>query len=87
MTGLKVNWFKLQLLAIDADAKRVAPIALQLQWVDEFTYLGVHILRVVADFISLNLCPVAISVKAMLKSWENLPLSLLGCINLIKTKI
>lgn len=50
-------------------------------------YLGVIVLRKVSDYMSLNLMPVLQDLRLKLKAWHSLPLSLLGCINLIKIKI
>lgn len=49
-TGLKVNWSKIQLLAIDPKAKCVAPPALELQWLEKFTYSGMHVSRDAASY-------------------------------------
>lgn len=87
VTGLRVNWSTSQLFAIEPEANSAAPPGLQLQWVDEFTYLGVCVSHDVASYTPLNLTPVMYSVKTKLKAWENLSLSLLGCINVKKIKI
>lgn len=80
--GLRLNWSKSQLLAID-DADKTALATFQLQWVDELTYLEVRISKNVADHY---IAQWSTQLKAN-KAWENLPLSLLGHINLIKMKI
>lgn len=63
-----MNWSKSQLLAINPDAKRLAPPDLQLKWVDKFMYLGVRVSRDAASFIPFNLDPVVHGVKAKLKA-------------------
>lgn len=63
------------------------PPDLQLQWMDEFTYPGVYVSPDVARSIPLNLTLVVHSVKTKMKASENLPLSLLGHLNLIEMKI
>lgn len=60
---------------------------IQLQWVEEFTYQGVKFSCEIPNYIPLNLTPVVKQVKTKLKAWGNLPLSLLGRVNLIKMKI
>lgn len=59
-----------------------APPAIPLQWVHRFKYLGIVISRLVKDYMQLNLLSMLAVVKARLEAWENLPLSLLGRINL-----
>lgn len=76
MTGLEVNWSKSTLFAIDPAARSSAPPDVILQWVDQFTYLGVKVTRDIDTYIPLNLTPVVEEAKAKLKAWENLPLSL-----------
>lgn len=82
-----MNWSKSLLFAIDSEAKGSMVPDLQLQWAVEFTYPGAQISRDVNSYIPLNLSPVVKQVRAKLKAWENIPLSLLGCVNLIKMKI
>lgn len=84
--GLKVNWTK-SLFTIHIEARNAAPSDIPLQWVEHFKYLGVVICRQTSEFISLNLTPVLRDMWPKLKAWESLPLSLLGCINLLKMKI
>lgn len=81
VTGFRVNWSKSQLFAINA--KR--GFGFSSDTTSEQIYL--RILGNVANFIPVNLSPVVNSVRAKLKAWDNLPLSLLGRINLIKIKI
>lgn len=57
-----------QLFASVPNAKNSALPDLQLQWLDEFTYLGVHVSCDVASYIQLNLTPIVQSVKAKLKA-------------------
>lgn len=64
-----------------------APRNIQLQWVNKFTYLGVLVSRNATDCIAVNLMPVIHDVKLKLKTWHNLPLSLLGHINLLRIKV
>lgn len=54
---------------------------------DTFRYLGVIVSSRATDYIPLNLDPVILEIKAKLKSWGNLPLSLWGRVNLFKMKV
>lgn len=85
-TGLRVNWHKSQLFPVDEGAMSSSPSSTPLQWVDKFTYLGIIISRESVDFARLNLDPV-LAVRSKLKTWSNLPLSLIGRINLLKIKV
>lgn len=55
--GLRVNWEKDNVMAIDngaqARAMRLVPIA----WVSELKYLGIRISPKVGEYLSLNLMP------------------------------
>lgn len=86
-TGLRVNWHKSQFFPVDEGARSSSYPSLPLQCVDHFTYLGIVISRHSKDFVSLNLNPVIAGVKTKLKAWSNLPLSLIGRINLLKMKV
>lgn len=86
-SGLKVNWSKSSILQIDMGARDIADPALPLKWVSQITYLGVKITADVADYMSLNLTPLLIFLKQKVQSWQKLPLSLIGRINLLKMKI
>lgn len=68
-------------------ARSSSPTSLLLQWVDHFTYQGIVVFRHSKDFVRLNLDPVLAGVKTKLKAWNNLPLSLIGCINRLKMKV
>lgn len=47
-------------------------------------YLGIHIARSPADYISLNIEPLLSLVKTKVRIWSRLPLEFWGRINLIK---
>lgn len=87
VTGLRVNWTKSLLFPIDPAARDTAPTDIPLQWVENFKYLGVVVARRASDYLPLNLSPVVQETQKRLKSWESLPLSILGRINLFKMKI
>lgn len=73
-SGLKVNWEKSQLPPIDP--------TLPLMWADTIRYLGIVISLTPSDYCELNLVPLLGNMKTKLKGWANLPLSLVGRINL-----
>lgn len=87
VTGLRVNWTKSLLFPIDPAARDTAPTDIPLQWVENFKYLGVVVSRRASDYLPLNLSPVVQETQKRLKSWESLPLSIMGRINLFKMKI
>lgn len=52
--------------------------------VDHFTYLGIVIHKDIRQFDALNLSPTIQNLTSKLKAWENLPLTLVGRINIFK---
>lgn len=87
VTGLRVNWPKSTLFPIDQAAKLTSSPDSPLKWVDSFKYLGVCVSAQASDFLKLNLDPVVGDMKAKLKAWNNLPLSVWGRVNLLKMKV
>lgn len=55
-----------------------------LQWVEEFSYLGVQVTRRNSEFFERNLQQLLASLKTCCSSWSGLPLNLLCRINLVK---
>lgn len=87
ITGLQGNWTNSQHFPVDPEAKVCAQVNVPLQWVETFKYLGIIISKSAQEYMQLNSLPTLAMVKARPKAWENLPLSLLGHINLVKMKI
>lgn len=52
-----------------------------------FTYLGIKVSSDLSDLQKLNFTPICTSVKRDLERWQNLPLSLIGRISLIKMNV
>lgn len=71
IAGLKVNWSKSLKFPIDTEARKYASPTLQLQWVEQFKYLGGTVSRLATDYLKLNLLPVYQTAKSQLKAWEN----------------
>lgn len=84
LSGLKTNWSKSLILPIDPRAKKKIVPTSPLQWATTIRYLGINISFNVHNFSKLNLSPELQWCKQKLKAWSNLPLSLIGKINLIK---
>uniref|UniRef100_A0A803JQP7 Reverse transcriptase domain-containing protein n=1 Tax=Xenopus tropicalis TaxID=8364 RepID=A0A803JQP7_XENTR len=83
-SGLKINWSKSILFAVDPRPPD-APIRTQgLTWSETFKYLGIWIHRDIKKFTELNLFPVIKLMESKIKTWAPLPLSLYGRINLFK---
>lgn len=55
-----------------------------LQWVEDFTYLGIRVTQDLQSFQHLNLQLVVIRLKDHSSRWADLPLNLLGHINILK---
>lgn len=87
LSGLKVNWEKCQILPSDPEASQSADPYLLLSWASSICYLGIALTSNVLDYIKLNLLPLLNMLKAKLRAWDNLPLSLIGRINLLKKKM
>ena len=52
-----------------------------------FTYLGIDITSHLKDLVPDNYNPISTSVSESLKRWSDLPLSVIGCVNLVKMNI
>ena len=52
-----------------------------------FKYLGITITPTIKDLVSCNYDPAISSVTESMNSWSSMPVSLLGCINMIKMNI
>lgn len=49
-------------------------------------YLGNNIFFNITEYAKQNFYPLLVSTKQRLKAWDNLPLSLIGRMNLVKIK-
>lgn len=82
-SGIRINWGKSVLFPLDTQARQSAAQT-ALKWVDEFVYLGIRVTRDPQSFRRLNLQPVVTRLKEHCSRWANLPLNLLGRINILK---
>lgn len=83
-SGLKVNWAKSVLFPVDEFPTSEISAKSNLMVVDRFTYLGIVIHKDTRQFEALNLSPTMQLLASKLKAWENLPLTLVGRINIFK---
>lgn len=86
-SGLKVNVDKSRILPNDETAHAVADPTLPLKWTTSTRYLGVIVSSKASEYCSLNLLPLLQKAKQRTKVWNNLPLYVIGKINLIKMKL
>lgn len=66
-SGLKINWGKSQILPIESFPPTESQTNMPLQRVDIIKYLGVHISRTPADYVTLNIEPLFSLIKAKYK--------------------
>lgn len=83
-SGLKVNWTNSSAMAIDAGAQSSANSNIPIVLVTKFTYLGIQISPRVGDYMSLNLLSLIPIVRRRLEACQNISLSLIGRVNLLK---
>ncbi len=87
-SGPKLNFHKSELLPINALAKKITKSLFSFRVVSEgFRYLEVFITTSFDDVFAKNFCPLVDKCKLDITRWSSLPLSLIGCINLIKMVI
>lgn len=82
-SGVKINWTKSIVFPLDLQA-RGASSQTSLLWVEEFKYLGIVVMRDLQAFRRLNLQPIVLRLKDQCSKWRDLPLKLLGHINVLK---
>lgn len=80
-SGFRINWSKSSLFPLDPE-QLVHPSS-QLQVVHSFRYLGVVQLPL-SSYVTKNLCPMIAQLQQRLDKWMNLPLDLMGSVNLLK---
>lgn len=83
-SGLKVNWAKSVLFPLDEISVSDISQNSNLMVVDHFTYLGVVVHKEIQIFGTLNLAPAMQRLAHKLEVWGNLPLTLVGHINIFK---
>lgn len=84
-SGYKVNKNKSILLLLN-DQERKTPVGYTQfkNAMDGFTYLGVKITPNIDDIVLSNYDPLLKTVMESLDKWSAMPISLIGCINVIK---
>lgn len=83
-SGLRINWFKSQILPIDHFPPTNSSASLPLHRVSSIKYLGIKITREPLDYIKDNIEPLFTYLKTSTQSWSRLPLGVMGRINLTK---
>uniref|UniRef100_A0A803J4Y6 Reverse transcriptase domain-containing protein n=1 Tax=Xenopus tropicalis TaxID=8364 RepID=A0A803J4Y6_XENTR len=86
-SGLKINWDKSVLFPIDPRPQQAPNQTHGLQWVESFKYLGIWVHANLNKFVELNIHPILKLIEAKIEIWANLPLTLIGRINLFKMVI
>lgn len=81
-SGFRINWSKSFLFAIDDTVSVPADSPIQLS--QSFKYLGVVIQLPISGYLDLNLRPVMEALREKVQRWRNMPLTVMGRINLIK---
>lgn len=85
MTGLRVNYFKSEVLPMQEAKPRLwfdtSPFSIA---PDHLKYLGVLIGKTPASTYTLNYPPLIAKIVGELEAWKDLPLSLLGRVHLFK---
>lgn len=71
------------LFPINEGAASEAPLS-PLKWVEEFRYPGVLVTKNHFNYVEKNLTPVMTTLHTKCSAWADLPLNLLGRINLLK---
>lgn len=79
----RIDWSKSVLFPLDPQARREVSQT-PLLWVKEFKYLGIVASRDLRDFLRLNMQPIVMRLKEQCNRWRELPLNLLGHINVLK---
>uniref|UniRef100_A0A803JSY9 Reverse transcriptase domain-containing protein n=1 Tax=Xenopus tropicalis TaxID=8364 RepID=A0A803JSY9_XENTR len=83
-SGLRVNWDKSQIMPVDTIPPVDRPTTNQLTWADEIKYLGIIISPLCSLFQEQNLEPLYTNFISATVTWQKLPLTLWGRINLFK---
>uniref|UniRef100_A0A3B3YM34 Reverse transcriptase domain-containing protein n=1 Tax=Poecilia mexicana TaxID=48701 RepID=A0A3B3YM34_9TELE len=84
-SGYKVNQKKSSLLMLN---RNNPPIQTQFTCTDEgFTYMGIKIDRDIEKMVSINYDPLVQKILVSLERWSEMPISMIGRINIIKMSI
>lgn len=83
-SGLQINWDKSQILPLDFATPNADQAHLSLQQVSQNKYLGIQVTRTLADYTRLNVEPLYTLLKSKSQIWAQLPLGVMGHINLVK---
>lgn len=86
-SGLRVNWHKSTIFPLGKDVCQAAFASTPLQKVSRVKYLGLTITNSVSDYFRQNVAPVISIFRQKIGIRQNLPLSLIGRVNLIKMKL
>lgn len=82
-SGICINWGKSVLFPLHPSVP-CPDTGTPLQWVDEFTYLGIKIRGPTGEFIEKNIYPLMSQLTAKCTAWRTLPLTPVGRVNLLK---
>jgi len=85
ISGYKLNANKSELLAINSKARRISFETFQFKVkTDHMTYLGIKVTNLYRKLFEENVTPLLERNKNDFQRWGNLPLSLIGRINVVK---
>lgn len=83
-SGLGINWEKSMLLPLDPIPDSIPPTVSHLRVVSFIKYLGIIISASPQSYIRDNILPLFSRLQAQSKTWNKLPVSIVGRINLNK---
>ena len=88
LSGHKVNWGKCELLPLNKHCSITCVQNTKIKWKPtELTYLGLRITTNTYQTRDINLTQIFNKIKSNIDRWSNLPISLWGCVNIVKVNI
>lgn len=85
-SGYKINQSKSCILLLNNGDSQI-PTVTQFKVVDSFIYLGIKITANVDHISSVNYQPLLNTISKFIERWKNLPISLIGRVNIIKMSV
>uniref|UniRef100_A0A3Q3GBT7 Reverse transcriptase domain-containing protein n=1 Tax=Kryptolebias marmoratus TaxID=37003 RepID=A0A3Q3GBT7_KRYMA len=86
-SGYKINNSKSELMFLNEEERRSPIVATPFKTSTGFTYLGIKITPSLSEISTVNYNPLVEKVTEMLNRWSNLPISMIGRINILKMTI
>uniref|UniRef100_A0A8C6T7J7 Reverse transcriptase domain-containing protein n=1 Tax=Neogobius melanostomus TaxID=47308 RepID=A0A8C6T7J7_9GOBI len=87
-SGYKINYGKTEIMPLNESALNQIPYVSCFKWSPKgLRYLGINISNDLNQIYRLNYGPLIDNLKANIHKWKDLPLSLIGRVNLVKMAI